>query len=306
MDWRDFDSGYIFILIGIFIWSTQSLVTKIMVTTIGFFSVYIFSSLFTCITAFACYLVLSRGKIDFHFLRDPKKILLISVFLTVTNLLLFMSFVLLSASNVIILLYMYPIFMSIMSSIIMKKKLTRRETGGLALGFVGIFIFATGGNPFSLHVENLFANVMVLTAALSWAAYLIIQKKYNFEEFSSNGFAFLLSTLYAVPLILLFPSLLPNGLVLPSQSTLLLLLYFSIFTFAIANVVYVKGLKRTKVVNVALLSYLTPFIAVILNYAFLGEQIYWYDIAPILLIFLGYLALNVKRRPKEEPATQLP
>lgn len=288
----DLDSGYLFIFIGILAWASQAFVTKIMVTKIGFFSVYVFASLFTAITAFAFYFVLYKGKMDFSFLSHPHKIILISILLTLANLLLFASFGLIEASNVIILLYIYPIFMGLIHSVMFKKRLTRRETIGLAFGFVGIFVFATGGNPLALHVGNLFVDLMVLAAAFSWALYLVMQKKYNFEEFSSNGVAFLLSTLYAVPIIIAIPSLLPHGLIIPNLNILMLILYFSIVTFAIGNVAYVKGLKKTKIINTALLTYLTPIIAVVLDFLVLGEAVFWYDLAPILLIFIGYFVIS--------------
>jgi drug/metabolite transporter (DMT)-like permease len=291
MGWRNLDSGYLFIFFGILAWASQAFVTKIMVTKIGFFSVYFFASLFSAITAFVFYLILNKGKLNFDFLRHPYKIILISVFLTLANFLLFRSFGLLPATNVIILLYIYPIIMSIIHSIMFKKRLTLKEIVGLTLGFIGIFIFATGGNPLSIHVNNLLADTMVIIAAFSWALYLVIQKRYNFEEFSSNGVAFTLSSLYALPIILIFPSFLPHGLVLPGPNVLILLLYFSIVTFALGNVIYVKGLKKTKIVNTSLLTYLTPLIAIVLDFLFLGEQIFWYDLVPIGLIFIGYVLL---------------
>lgn len=289
------ESSYLLILLSIFVWSTQAFVTKIVVTGIGFFSVYVFASLFTAITAFAFYFVLNRKKIDFGFLMHPGRIILVSIFLTLANFLLFSSFGMVPASNVIILLYIYPILMSILHSVIFKIRLTKREILGLSMGFIGVFLFATSGNPMSLHFSNPVVDIMIIIAAFSWAFYLVLQKKYRFEEFSSNGVAFLLSTLYALPLIILVPTLLPHGLILPNLNVFMLLIYFSIVTFAIGNVAYVKGLKNTKVVNTALLTYLTPILAVILDYLVLGESIYWYDLLPLLFIFLGYFAIRWKK-----------
>ncbi len=295
MGWRDLDSGYLFILFGIFAWSTQAFVTKIMVTKLGFFSIYIFSSLFTAITAFVFYYALYKGRMDFRFLAHPSKIIIISIPLALANFLLFASFGMLTATNVIILLYIYPIFMSVIHSMAFKKRLTTREIIGLSMGFVGIFIFATGGNPMALHVGNFMADIIVLIAALSWAMYLVLQKKYSFEEFSSNGVAFLLSTLYALPIIIAYPAFLPHGLVLPNLKILLMLLYFSIVTFAIGNVVYVKGLKKTMIVHTALLTYLPPIIAVGLDFLVLKEGIFWYDLVPILFIFIGYFVVSKEK-----------
>lgn len=292
MGWRDLNLSYGYILAGILVWSTQAFVSKMLVTSMGFLSVYFFASLFTSITAFACYLIVSKGKPDFSFLKEPRKVLVMSVFLTLANFLLFASFGMLSASNVVVMLYMYPIFMSVLNSVIMKKDMSGSEIAGLAMGFVGIFIFATNGNVLSLHIDNVFANVMILTAALAWAAYLIVQKKYNFDEFGSNSVAFALSVVYVLPLLAV-GAFLPNGVVLPGQNSFLLLLYFSVVTFALGNVVYVKGLKKTKTVNTALLSYLTPVIAVVLDYLILNEKLFWYELVPIVFIFFGYAIINI-------------
>lgn len=294
MGWREPKLGYLLILLGIFAWSTQAFVTKIIVTSIGFFSTYFFASLFTAITALVLYLILYRNKIDFSFLFSPLRIIILSIFLAIANFLLFASFEVITATDVIVLLYIYPILMSVEDSVIFKRKLTNREIVALSLGFIGIFISITKGNPLTLHIGDIFADILVLVAAFSWATYLVLQKRYNLEEFSSNGIAFLLSTLYSLPIIIIFPKLLSYGLVFTDINILLLLLYFSIVTFALGNVLYVKGLKRTKIVNTSLLTYLTPVIAVILNFLVLKEEIFWYNLLPLLLIFIGYLLINKK------------
>jgi len=294
MGWREPKLGYLLILLGIFAWSTQAFVTKIIVTSIGFFSTYFFASLFTTVTALVLYLILYRNKIDFSFLFSPLRIIILSIFLTIANFLLFASFEVITATDVIVLLYIYPILMSVEDSVIFKRKLTNREIVALSLGFIGIFLSITKGNPLTLHIGDIFADILVLIAAFSWATYLVLQKRYNLEEFSSNGIAFLLSTLYSLPIIIIFPKLLSYSLVFTDINILLLLLYFSIVTFALGNVLYVKGLKRTKIVNTSLLTYLTPVIAVILNFLVLKEEIFWYNLLPLLLIFIGYLLINKK------------
>jgi len=294
MGWREPKLGYLLILLGIFAWSTQAFVTKIIVTSIGFFSTYFFASLFTTITALVLYLILYRNKIDFSFLFSPLRIIILSIFLTIANFLLFASFEVITATDVIVLLYIYPILMSVEDSVIFKRKLTNREIVALSLGFIGIFLSITKGNPLTLHIGDIFADILVLIAAFSWATYLVLQKRYKLEEFSSNGIAFLLSTLYSLPIIIIFPKLLSYSLVFTDINILPLLLYFSIVTFALGNVLYVKGLKRTKIVNTSLLTYLTPVIAVILNFLVLKEEIFWYNLLPLLLIFIGYLLINKK------------
>jgi len=294
MGWREPKLGYLLILLGIFAWSTQAFVTKIIVTSIGFFPTYFFASLFTAITALVLYLILYRNKIDFSFLFSPLRIIILSIFLTIANFLLFVSFEVITATDVIVLLYIYPILMSVEDSVIFKRKLTNREIVALSLGFIGILLSITKGNPLALHIGDIFADILVLIAAFSWATYLVLQKRYNLEEFSSNGIAFLLSTLYSLPIIIIFPKLLSYSLVFTDINILLLLLYFSIVTFALGNVLYVKGLKRTKIVNTSLLTYLTPVIAVIMNFLVLKEEIFWYNLLPLLLIFIGYLLINKK------------
>ncbi|MCL5239523.1 MAG: DMT family transporter [Candidatus Marsarchaeota archaeon] len=284
------ERDYLYVLLAILIWSTQAFVTKLLVTSLSPVIVYFFSSLLAGATLLILYFLLNKGASARRIFKKPGKILIISVLLGASNLLLFTSFSMLQASSVVITLYVYPILMAIFNSLLFTKKFETRELVGVLFGFLGIFIFATGGSLTTLHIESSYGYLMVLGGAVAWALYLIVQKHFGLEVVSSNGLAFLISALFALPLLTLIN--LSGIYSISNPQILVMLLYFSVMTFGIANILYLNGLRKVRVINGALGSYLTPVIAVILNYLVLGELIFWYDIVPILFVFIGFLVIN--------------
>jgi drug/metabolite transporter (DMT)-like permease len=67
-------------------------------------------------------------------------------------------------------------------------------------------------------------------------------------------------------------------------------------TFALGNILYVKGLKRLKTTNSAFILYLTPFIALIWNFILLGERINIYYLIPLAFIAVGYYIIIIGKK----------
>lgn len=299
MGWRFSGSGYLLVFAGVLMFASQATVAKILIMRMGVFSFYVFVSPLCALVAFAFCFALKRGGFGFRMLRkNPAGLLLVSVFLALNNFLMSVSLGMASASDVVILYYVYPLLVVVLDSAIFRVPLTGREVLGVLLGFVGVVVFATGGT-FVFRFSSLLVDSMVLVSSFSWVLYLLVQKRFGFEEFSSNGFAFLFSTFYPLPFFAVF-RFLPHGLVLPGPRLFLLLVYFGLIG-SLGNVAYVKGLKRLRAVNVALLAYLTPSFSIALNWLVLGEAVGWPELVPLLLVFLGYTIIDSNRHPRGGP-----
>jgi drug/metabolite transporter (DMT)-like permease len=72
-------------------------------------------------------------------------------------------------------------------------------------------------------------------------------------------------------------------------------------TFAIGNILYVKGLKKLKTPNSAFMLYLTPFIALAWNFILLGETIRIYYLLPLVFIFIGYSIIIFGKKKDNVP-----
>lgn len=283
---------YNYILLAIGIWSTQAFATKILVTALGPILVYFLASILAGTTLLIFFFLLNKKASLNSLFRRFRQVIIISALLSAANLMLFTSFALMQASGVIIILYIYPIFMVVMNSVIFTKKVEVRELVGILIGFLGILIFTTNGTLTTFRFENTFGYLLVLGGAFFWALYLIVQRHFQLETVSSNGIAFLLSAVYALPLLLLVSThTIINHFDIENVS---LLIYLGMITFGMANVLYITGLKKSKIINAALTNYLTPVMAVVLNFLVLGESIFWYDFAPIACVFIGYVTIEWK------------
>jgi drug/metabolite transporter (DMT)-like permease len=105
-----------------------------------------------------------------------------------------------SPSLSVILMYTYPVIAVILSAIILKERVTRNKIIGTLIGFSGIFMIFFSESSFN----NIFAMLLVIGSAFSWALSIIVYKKYlsAYDYKLVNAY----QMLYSLPLSLaLFP-----------------------------------------------------------------------------------------------------
>ncbi len=286
MDIRSYD----LVILAIVIWSTQTAASKILVGSLGFIATTFYVSIGTAFAALIAALALKKEKDIKLAMKNWRVLILISIPLTIANLLLFYALTMITASEVIVLLYIYPILIVLFDVIIISHKMSYLEFVGMLVGFLGVYILISYNNSININSSTFLSAIMVIIAAISWAFYLILQKKYVFEEFSSNSLYFFISSLILLPLFVMWQ---PR---LPTFNNLCLIIYMGGVTFALGNILYVKGLKRLKTTNSAFILYLTPFIALIWNFILLGERINIYYLIPLAFIAIGYYIIIIGKK----------
>ncbi len=287
--------GYDLVILAIVIWSTQTAVSKVLVGSLGFIATTFYVSIGTALAALAVALALKKGSAIKVAMRSWRVLILISIPLTIANLLLFYALMMITASEVIVLLYIYPILIMLLDLLIISHRMSYLELLGMLIGFAGVYLLINYNNSFNINSSTFLSAIMVIVAAISWAFYLILQKKYVFEEFSSNSLYFFVSSLILLPIFLIWQ---PR---VPAANNLYLIIYMGVVTFAIGNILYVKGLKRLKTANSAFMLYLTPFIALVWNFILLGETIRMYYLVPLAFIFVGYCIIIFGKKKDSAP-----
>lgn len=287
--------GYDSIILAIVIWSTQTAVSKVIVESLGFIATTFYVSIGTALAALTVALILKKGSDMKAATRSWRALILISIPLTIANLLLFYALTMITASEVIVLLYIYPIIIMLLDLLIISHRISYLELIGMLIGFAGVYLLISYNNSFNINSSTFLSAVLVIVAAISWAFYLILQKKYVFEEFSSNALYFSISSFILLPIFLIWQ---PR---VPTINNLYLIIYMGVVTFAIGNVLYVKGLKKLKMPNSAFILYLTPFIALVWNFILLSETIRIYYLLPLVFIFIGYSIIVFGKKKDNAP-----
>ena len=188
----------------------------------------------------------------------------------------------------------FPLFTAIWSVLFLKnEKLKWNRTGGLVIGFLGIIIVfydQIAITQFNLLV--ILSSLAVTVAAASGAGSVIIVKKHLTHLNAYN------LTLYQMVVGIIFLSLFGAavedfGQAVFSPQVILAIAYLGLVGSAFAFVLYYHLLKKMSVITLSLIIYITPIIAIIVDYIIFGEMLHTRSIAGMCVVFIGIALTQV-------------
>ncbi len=198
-----------------------------------------------------------------------------------------------------------PILLAVAGIVFFKEKISRLQTVGFAVAIAGIgFFYRDQLMAFfdTKHEYNL-GVIYILTSAMAWATYAILQKKlvkkYSIE--SLNLFVFGLPVLLYAPFINLGP------LLHVSWVTWVLLLFVglnTLFSYTFLSV----ALKNTDASKVSIIIILNPIITFICMDIFTRLDVTWIQherfssmsIVGAVLVIVGAILVAKRQKPKRE------
>lgn len=197
-----------------------------------------------------------------------------------------------------------PIFTILASSIFLKDRITKKEKIGITLTFLGtIFIIVQPliDNGF-MSLDNLFGNILILLANISWVAYVIISKKQLREKVSPLTMAvsnFFVGFITILPLAVLenhgAQNLISN-LTNINIHTHLGVFYMAIISGALGYYLFQLGQKSIESSEAALFSYLQPIFATPLAIFWLKEELSSGFALGAIIIILGIFIAEYKTK----------
>ena len=184
-----------------------------------------------------------------------------------------------SVGLIALLLYLYPMFVFILSVIFLREKVTVVKITALVLSIVGagLTVDPEGG--------QLLGVVMIIAAALVYSVYIVVGANVmkHVTAFQSSAVVFMSAG--AVYGMLTFA----NGVHLPQSSTgWFAMLGMIVFSTIIAITTFLAGIKIVGPTNAAMLSTLEPVVTVLLAAWLFGERL-----TPITLLGGGLILAAV-------------
>jgi drug/metabolite transporter (DMT)-like permease len=184
-----------------------------------------------------------------------------------------------SAGLVALLLYLYPMFVFILSVIILHEKVTSVKVIALVLALVGsaLTVDPNGG--------QLIGALMAIAAALIYSVYIIVGTNVMKHVSAVQSSAIIFASAGMVYGMLTFF----NGAHLPaSNSGWLAMLGMVIFSTIIPVATFLAGLEMVGPTNAAMLSTLEPVVTVLLAALLFGERL-----MPIVMVGGGLILVAV-------------
>ncbi len=184
-----------------------------------------------------------------------------------------------SAGLVALLLYLYPIFVAILSTIFLHERLTRVKIAALVIAFIGtILTVGPGGGQIT-------GILLALSAALIYSIYIIVGTNVMKHVSAVQSSTVIFASAGAVYGLLT----LVNGATFPaSHAGWMAVLGLIVISTIIPVVTFLAGLERIGPTNAAMLSTLEPVVTVLLA-AWLFEE----TLLPIVLLGGGLILAAV-------------
>jgi len=196
--------------------------------------------------------------------HDYLKVILLGLLgILIYNILCFKSFSFISATEINILTYSWPIILVIISSFLFKEKLSFIQSCSILLGFIGITIIFLGKNFTIFNSQNILGSILILVSAFVYALFFALSKKYSYESFVFMFVGYTASFLLSFILFVFTKSI-----VFPTTQFLTATAYLGILPSAIGFSLFSEALKIGDVSKIANLIYLPPLSLLFLSLYF--------------------------------------
>ena len=170
-------------------------------------------------------------------------------------------------------------------------------TVGAAIAIAGVVLVVLNGQ-LTFHLNPL-GDLIALAAALMWAVYSILIKKYTeqYDNFLVTRRVMLWAFITAVPLMLLTDGMPDLHPLFTQTNVLLSWLFLGVFGNAVCFAIWNIAFQRLGVVITNNYLYASPFVTLVVGYLLLDEQITVMSVIGAVLITVGVIV--ALKKPKE-------
>ncbi|WP_407283400.1 DMT family transporter [Methanolobus sp. ZRKC1] len=214
--------------------------------------------------------------------KKRRYILLIAVFNVLTLYTYFSSIKYAGISIAVLLLYTAPVYVTLLSPLFLKEKITKRGFFSLIISVYGILLVVLPGSNASVNAQLFTGIVLGILSGISYSG-TILTVSYLKDEYS--GFTQLFwSTFISLLILLPFGSKVPVEVLMPNLPVLFL---FGLITTAFASVLYLNSAAKIRAQTVSVLALLEPVSGIIFGFVFLHEPVFMNTIQGCFFILLG-------------------
>jgi drug/metabolite transporter (DMT)-like permease len=204
-----------------------------------------------------------------------------------------------SSSLTAVLFGSLPFWVALLSLWLLKnERLPRLAWMGIGLGFAGVVLISY--DQLQVSGDLFTGSVLSLVGCISAAFGTVVYKRSHTggNILVTIAVQMIFGSLLLVPLALIFES--PDDFRL-TPATIGSILYLALVGTVTAFMLYFWLLKRLKAVSVALSSFITPIVAILIGVVMFGETFSTHEAAGAALVLSGVVLVVVRRRKPIAP-----
>lgn len=191
-----------------------------------------------------------------------------------------------------------PLFVLLLSRIVLQERISPRKWVGFAIGFVGLVVLIGPSALSGISEVSGIGQIACLGAALSYASSsLLIRRMPPIPPLEATAAAQTCAALFAIPLCLA-----PTLSATPGPSALVAVTVLGVVQTGMAHLLRYVLVKQAGPVFVSTVGYMIPVWAGFLGIAFFGEPATLQTGTAFALILTGLLIARDRVRPRATPA----
>ncbi len=201
-----------------------------------------------------------------------------------------------SGTNIGIIYALSPVIIILFSHIFLKERMSKRQYGGVALSFIGVFVIISRADIDMLKsLQFTVGDLWTLAACISWAIYSLKMVSFKSNTSAMVKFAFII----LVGSLLLLPFTIGEHFFYTVKYSLqffLLITIVAIVPSLIAFRCYALCQEFLGAGKASLILYLGPIANALLVYLFLGETVKTFHLIGGAVVLLGVFLTNQRTR----------
>lgn len=199
-----------------------------------------------------------------------------------------------TAGHSSIILAMVPLFVGVLGALLRIERSARAVWLGLVVAFAGVVVLVTGGAGLTLDASTAVGDTITLAAAVCWAAYTVISRRY-LARFSPLRLT-TVTLVLGLPVILAaaVPELSRVAWAAVPASAWAALAFSSLFAVVLSYVIWYTSVQTVGGARTAAYSNLIPIVALLSSRVLLGEPLGVVQVVGTAIVLTG---VWLARRP---------
>ncbi|MEK6984056.1 MAG: DMT family transporter [Nanoarchaeota archaeon] len=280
-------SPELLVFIASVLFGFPAILTKMLIGVLSPIAVLTFRFLFLIISFPFIVCMLKRSSLSDLFSiskTEFKHFFFLSLFLVADMALFFQSFYYIEVSTALFLFLNYPVMLLLMARFFLKEKITATDIAATSISLIGIVLVFW--SKLNLQDYSILGDLMVLSAALLWAGYIVMNRySANGNHYRKTFWIFLLNSAMFLPLLILFGN--PVGFTNIKIYHFLILTVLSVVSTLIPYTLLSYTADRVKSSTSSIILLFGPIIGVILSFVVLKEEVPFNVIAGGFLIVIS-------------------
>ncbi len=192
-----------------------------------------------------------------------------------------------------LILFVYPTLVVLLSWLLWRKPIGRREVGALLLTYVGIAVVFSN-DAIREQPNVMLGALLIFGSAFTYAVYLIGSGRL-IPRFGAISFTAYAMTVSALSVIVHYLVTAKSSVFAYPREVFAYGAALAIISTVIPTFLVSAGIKAIGASRAAIIASIGPVVTIVLGYFFLGEQISGYEIVGTVLVLAGVLMVSVKK-----------